>query len=67
MVDYKRFAVILLCLSVFLYMGTLISLYEGNNNIATMTLFTIVLLITSASFFRLSISYKKKCQSEDEM
>ncbi|MGM9923691.1 MAG: YrhC family protein [Bacillus sp. (in: firmicutes)] len=66
MVDYKRYGFTLLCLSVFLYLGTSISLIEGTMNTTILIISTFVFLCSSALFFTLSIRYKKKAIQAEE-
>ncbi|MEH6941916.1 YrhC family protein [Bacillus sp. JJ722] len=66
MVDYKHYGFTLLCLSVFLYIGTFISMSEGTIHPGVIVALTLLLLSGSALFFTLSIRYKKKTMKTDE-
>lgn len=67
MVDFQRFAVTLLCVSVFFYLGSIIP-SEGKTMITTYGMMgaTVVFLIASAIFFTLSRKYKKILSDNDE-
>lgn len=66
MVDYRRFAVTLICISVFLYFGTMISINADQLYTSFLLLFTILVLCAAAVFFALSASYQKKSIQEEE-
>jgi len=66
MIDYRRFSVTLICISVFLYFGTMISISGDNLYTSFLLLFTILVLCAAAVFFALSASYQKKSIQEDE-
>ncbi|MGN1400849.1 MAG: YrhC family protein [Bacillus sp. (in: firmicutes)] len=65
MEDYKRYAFILLCLSVFTYIGSVISMVELTDRSGIMMGFSAVLLAGAALFFFLSLTYMKKAEEED--
>ncbi|WP_019242681.1 YrhC family protein [Bacillus massilioanorexius] len=65
MVDYKRFALLLLCVSTFSYIGTLISLSKQTANQNIMITLTLITLIASIVFFRFSSIYKQKAIHAD--
>lgn len=66
MMDYRRFSVTLICISVFLYFGTMISISRDNLYTSFLLLFTILGLCAAAVFFALSASYQKKSIQEEE-
>jgi len=66
MIDYKRFALTLICVSVFLYFGTMISISRDNLYTSFLLLVTILFLCAAAVFFSLSASYQKKSIQEEE-
>jgi len=66
MVDYRRFAVTLICMSVFIYMGTLISISRGMMGTSFLMLLTILLLCGAAVFCSLSSAYQKKSTQDEE-
>lgn len=66
MVDYKRFSVTLICISVFLYFGTMISINTDHLYTSFLLLFTILVLCAAAVFFALSAFYQKKSIQEEE-
>ncbi|RUQ32860.1 hypothetical protein ELQ35_00690 [Peribacillus cavernae] len=67
MVDFKRFAVILLCVSAFFYLGSVIP-SAGKTMIGTYVNMgaTIVFIMASIIFFILSSKYKKILAENDE-
>lgn len=66
-IDYSRFGMVLLAVSVFLFTGILIP-NEGKSIIQTnvMMLSTILLLVLSFYFFKKTIQYKKALNELDE-
>ncbi|PLT35241.1 hypothetical protein CUU64_04205 [Bacillus sp. V5-8f] len=67
MVDFQRFAVTLLCVSVFFYLGTVIP-SEGKTVFTTYIMMgvTVLFLVGSITFFMLSRKYKKILLDQDE-
>ncbi|RFU65794.1 YrhC family protein [Peribacillus glennii] len=67
-VDFQRFAVTLLCVSVFFYLGSVIP-SEGKTMFITYGMMgaTVVFLIGSAIFFTLSKKYKNILSDNDEV
>lgn len=66
MLDYRRFSVTLICISVFLYFGTMISISRDDLYTSFLLLFTILGLCAAAVFFALSASYQRKSIQEEE-
>lgn len=64
MVDYKHYAIILLCISVFSYIGSIISLARQTEKAYAMISLSLALIISSVLFFTLSSSYKRKLTEE---
>ena len=65
-VDYQKFALIFLCLGVFLFLGTIISISRGVMNPHIELFITILLLNVSFSLFCLSFKYKRKAKEIDQ-
>lgn len=66
MVDYQKFAFILLCLGVFLFLGTIISIDRGIMEPRIEMLFTFSVLNASFSLFCVSLKYKSKLMCNEE-
>ncbi len=65
MEDYRRFAFIMICISVFAYLGSIISLVEHNGSEGIMLAISISLTAVAGLFFHFSLKYKRKGMEED--
>lgn len=67
MMDYKRYGIVLLCFSIFFYLGVVIpSAAKNENEIMVMMIGSIVCLLCSFCFFSSSKSYRNKLMETEE-
>ncbi|PLT30912.1 YrhC family protein [Peribacillus deserti] len=68
MIDYKRFAFVLMCASVFFYLGVMISSYAKHvNPDYVMMGATLLFIALAAIFFYLSAKYRKLVMKSEEI
>lgn len=66
MEDYKRFAMILLCLAIFSYFGSIITIVQATDQTGLMLGLSAMLAAGAGMFFWKTATYRKKIAEEED-